>query len=229
MFRPHQTPAVSVANKALVLTVACLAKPPACVRFIFTARPETARGDLRRVLGRAFGGVTYLGPHEARCAGHSSQGGEVLVFTTVVQECGLEGLVAAPSGAPSLVDLYGAYEAAFRRGGGPSEGAVRLLEVLMAAMEPLPVSLLQAMGLVRHFEELPGYPTLFFASEHRVYLLHKSLSDWLRLARREDRQAAGAGNGSWRWGGRGRWCRPGAGWARAAWGPPRRAGSAAVD
>ena len=54
----------------------------------------------------------------------------------------------------------------------------------MAAMEPLPQSQLEAMGFGQAvLEALPGWGTLFFAADHRVFFLHKSLADWLRLAR----------------------------------------------
>eukprot|EP00959_Pyramimonas_sp_CCMP1952_P376295 7882002-Pyramimonas_sp.AAC.1 len=35
------------------------------------------------------------------------------------------------------------------------------------------------MGLGALLEQLPGWGVLFFAREHRVYMVHKSLSDWL--------------------------------------------------
>ena len=49
----------------------------------------------------------------------------------------------------------------------------------MAAQEPLSHSLLQQMGLADHLSALPGWGVLFYLANHHVYLLHKSLSDWL--------------------------------------------------
>lgn len=59
-------------------------------------------------------------------------------------------------------------------------GQVReLLSVLLAAQEPLAMALLQRMGLAECVSLLPGYGVLFFESEHHLYMLHKSLADWL--------------------------------------------------
>ncbi len=56
----------------------------------------------------------------------------------------------------------------------PEVAPVRtLLAVLLAAQEPLPQSLLTAMGLGGLLHKLPGYPVTFFAEEHHVYVLHK--------------------------------------------------------
>lgn len=49
----------------------------------------------------------------------------------------------------------------------------------MAAQEPLSHSLLQQMGLADELHSLPGWGVLFYMADHHVYLLHKSLSDWL--------------------------------------------------
>lgn len=87
----------------------------------------------------------------------------------------------AMSGAlPQLDDLHTLYHLAFEAGNVCSNTAsTQLLQVLLAAQEPLPQSLLQQMGLDEALQQLPGYGVLFFAAEHHVYLLHKSLSDWL--------------------------------------------------
>jgi hypothetical protein len=45
----------------------------------------------------------------------------------------------------------------------------------MASQEPLSHSTLQDMGLSRHLASLPGWDCLFYAAEHHMYLLHKSL------------------------------------------------------
>ena len=55
-----------------------------------------------------------------------------------------------------------------------------LLRVLLVACEPPPISLLQGLRLDQYLEHLPGWRTLFYESDNRVYFLHKSLVDWLR-------------------------------------------------
>ena len=49
----------------------------------------------------------------------------------------------------------------------------------MAAQEPLSSSMLQQMGLASSLTSLPGWGCLFYEADHYIYLLHKSLSDWL--------------------------------------------------
>jgi hypothetical protein len=188
-FDPTKHPVIPVANKAMFLVFYLANRLPLNVRFIFTARPETARGELKAVFGRAFGAVTYVEPHALRKGGTA---GEVLVYDTVVRECGLN---LAPTADRGLDSLYGAYAEAFVRAQ-PVGPILKLIEVLLAAMEPLPLSLLQAMGLERELESLPGWGTLFYTAEHRVFVLHKSLSDWLRLVRRNSRGSISWGSGS---------------------------------
>ena len=172
-FDPSKHPVIPVANKALFLVSYLAKRLPPNVRFVFTARPETARGELQAVLGRAFGAVQYLEPHALREGGAA---GRVLVYDTVVRECpppaapASHGLALAPPASRGLGDLYEAYAAVFARSE-PAGPTLRLLEVLLAAMEPLPLSLLQAMGLERELASLPGWGTLFYEAEHRVFLL----------------------------------------------------------
>jgi len=185
-FDPSKHPVIPVANKVLSLLTALLAKLPVQVRFILTARKETARSSLEVVLHRAFKKVSIIEPHQLRLGDqHGSQGKGVLVYDTVVKECQLERILTQRPAATnaSLLDLYAAYKAVFDRDE-PHGQTLELIEVLMAAMEPLPLSLLQKMGLIQNLDKLPGWKTLFYVAEHRVYFLHKSLSDWLRLARR---------------------------------------------
>ena len=122
----------------------------------------------RGVGGSRRRGEEKLGEKEANC--------KVMVYSVVVKECRLDLPLLSSA---SLLDLYGAYRAVFDRS--RPEGLVTdLLQVLLAAQEPLSRSLLQQMGLAQHLPSLPGWPTLFYEAEHRVYMLHKSLSDWLR-------------------------------------------------
>ena len=124
------------------------------------------------------------------------------MYHAVLQEN--NALVAAPSDgeAPTLLDLYGLYAHIFEACPPPMPplltaeqqqkqqpqpqqdrgGVVGLLFVLIVAQEPLPLALLQQMGLDKQLESLPGFGSLFYVSEHRVYMLHKSVSDWLHEA-----------------------------------------------
>jgi hypothetical protein len=188
-FDPTKHPVIPIANKALFLVSYLAKRLPTNMRFIYTARPETARGELKAVLGRAFGAVAYVEPHSLRKGGTA---GEVLIYDTVVRECGL---ILAPTADRGLGSLYGAYAEAFARAE-PGGATLKLIEVLLAAMEPLPLSLLQAMGLERKLESLPGWGTLFYTAEHRVFQMHKSLSDWLRLVRLNSHGSINWGGGS---------------------------------
>ena len=119
-----------------------------------------------------------------------------LVYDTVAAECGLGGAAPRPA-APGLADVYAAYAAVFAAAPPPAADAATLLATLVAAQEPLPLALLEQMGLGRHLGSLPGWGVLFYDSEHRVYTLHKSLIDWLHLE--QDRpEGQGHGLGAWR-------------------------------
>ncbi|GAX78217.1 hypothetical protein CEUSTIGMA_g5659.t1 [Chlamydomonas eustigma] len=106
----------------------------------------------------------------------------VLVFDTVVRECGINKQTALDLEVANAHDplqaVYGAYKFIFDRNA-PTDGCISLLQVLMAAQEPLPHSVLQQLGLCSHLVRLPGWGCLFYVADHRVYMLHKSLSDWL--------------------------------------------------
>lgn len=64
------------------------------------------------------------------------------------------------------------------------EACSHLLNVLLAAQEPLPLSMLASIKLRHALNHLP--PGLFFPRGYMVHMLHKSVSDWLL-----DRSAAG--------------------------------------
>jgi len=160
---------------------------PPNVKFILTARPEACCGGIRAALVRAFpGGVIFLSPQdvrgEAAAAGPEPPSSRVLVYDTVVTECELAGLLPAPPASGATVDhLRAAYFAVFERCP-PKDNVAALLELLLAAQEPLSTSWLQQLGFgASVLRQLPGWGCLFFESEHRVHMLHKSLSDWLRL------------------------------------------------
>ncbi|GAX72581.1 hypothetical protein CEUSTIGMA_g37.t1 [Chlamydomonas eustigma] len=100
--------------------------------------------------------------------------GRVLVYDTVVKEC----RIARRADVADLDALYEAYEEVFERHP-PAGQVLNLLQVLMAAQEPLSNSLLQQMKLADKLQSLPGWGTLFYEANHHVYTLHKSLSDWM--------------------------------------------------
>jgi hypothetical protein len=166
-------------NRALALVISHLAKKlPPSVRFIFTSRPDAVCGGIRAVMELAFPDVTFVAPWQLRgsTAAAAAGGGRVLVYDTVVKECKLS--MPPLSAAPDLEALYSAYRCVFDRHV-LSVDAASLLQVLMAAQEPPSSSLLQQVRLSHHLASLPGWGTLFYEADHRIYLLHKSLSDWL--------------------------------------------------
>ena len=97
------------------------------------------------------------------------------MYHAVLRENALDGVVAAPSSeeAPTLDDLYGLYAHMFEAKPPSEEGVVELLYVLTVAQEPPPLALLQQMGLDVHLENLPGFGSLYYTSEHRVYMIRK--------------------------------------------------------
>ena len=100
---------------------------------------------------------------------------------------GWEGSEAPGSGLQQLHTAYSrVVDAAARKAGGQSSqsGVVpspalpadvaHLIAVLLAAREPLALSLLQSLGLgAALLRRLPGWGCLFFTQEHRVYLLRE--------------------------------------------------------
>ncbi|GLC68303.1 hypothetical protein PLESTF_000673900 [Pleodorina starrii] len=114
---------------------------------------------------------------DAPDGGGGGRGG-VLLYHTVMSEClgGASAAGAPPpavkpvlpplSAAPATVsDLHGAYSQLFcgalsRMARSDAEAVRALLEVLVAAQEPLPVSALAAMGLAGALQLLPGYRVL---------------------------------------------------------------------
>ncbi|PNH08401.1 Vegetative incompatibility protein HET-E-1 [Tetrabaena socialis] len=178
-------------NLALQLLTRHLRHLPTNVRFIFTTRPDAAAGQVLPCLERTFpDSVTYLAPSALRSGSSSdSSGGGVMVYHTALQACHTCQGGAFVLQDPKLEDVYAVYSRIFTDAHaeyGSSSNAHQkarlvhdLLAVLMAAKEPLSQSFLQQLGLGDAISLLPGYPKLFFVDEHHLYLLHKSLGDWL--------------------------------------------------
>ncbi|GIM11874.1 hypothetical protein Vretimale_15343, partial [Volvox reticuliferus] len=102
--------------------------------------------------------------------------------------------------AADLTALYRVYGEVFRRSYERYDVKKRtdvskLLNVLLAAQEPLSQSLVQQLGLGHAVPLLPGFPVLFFVDEHHLFTLHKSLADWLLLDATGS-STAGSGSGS---------------------------------
>ncbi|KAK3241653.1 hypothetical protein CYMTET_48601 [Cymbomonas tetramitiformis] len=174
-------------NKTLQLLTRQLVQLGANVRFVITTRPDAVCSQIEPLLGRVFAGsVTLLRPEALRseaAAEHGAQGTGVMVYHTVAKECAALGDSWGKDHA-DLADVYSAYRRVFASALAElnpedRDGVLALLEALLAAQEPLAESSLQRMGLAGALPRLPGWGCLFYVAEHHVYLLHKSLSDWL--------------------------------------------------
>ncbi|KAK3274713.1 hypothetical protein CYMTET_17111, partial [Cymbomonas tetramitiformis] len=183
-------------NKTLQLLTRQLVQLGANVRFVITTRPDAVCSQIKPLLGRIFAdSVTLLGPEALRseaAAEPGAQGTGVLVYHTVAKECAALGDSWGKDHA-DLSDVYSAYRRVFASAlaelnAEDRDGVLALLEALLAAQEPLAESSLQRMGLAGAMPRLPGWGCLFYVAEHHVYLLHKSLSDWLL----QESQAEGA-------------------------------------
>ncbi|KAK3267376.1 hypothetical protein CYMTET_24063, partial [Cymbomonas tetramitiformis] len=188
-------------NKTLQLLTRQLVQLGANVRFVITTRPDAVCSQIEPLLGRIFAdSVTLLGPEALRseaAAELGAQGTGVLVYHTVAKECAALGDSWGKDHA-DLSDVYSAYRRVFvsalaELSAEDRDGVLALLEALLAAQEPLAESWLQRMGLAGAMPRLPGWGCLFYVAEHHVYLLHKSLSDWL-LQESEAEGAAALGS-----------------------------------
>ncbi|GLI58954.1 hypothetical protein VaNZ11_000672 [Volvox africanus] len=146
-------------NGALELT-------PAMVR-----KRETTLTALERRLTSRFG-ATAAAAMMGRASGETN-----LVYYSVV-------MLLDPPLDMMPVDLPTCYHAVFsaiwpRLSAQQRSDALKVLQVLMAAREPLQLSLLAGLGLDHVLELLPGWGTLLYEREYRVFTLHKSLHDWL--------------------------------------------------
>ncbi len=94
---------------------------------------------------------------------------KVMVFNTVVKGCSLDYEIGKH---PELEDLYSAYKKVFDIT--PLKDRTKdLLQVLLAAQEPLSMLMIHQMSFDEVLYTLPGWGTLFYVSDHHVYLLHK--------------------------------------------------------
>jgi len=173
-------------NRTVYMLSSCLApRLPKNFKFILTTRPDAMSHGIRDTLTRTFGanGVKFI--EDPSClrvsssSASSAEKGKVMVFDYIYKKCDLGKLGVIKPACPSLGHTYAAYKAIFdaRK---PSPEARRLLGVLVAAREPLSVSLLESMSLAHLLSELPGSSTLIYVQEHKVFFVHKSFIDWLR-------------------------------------------------
>ncbi|GLC68369.1 hypothetical protein PLESTF_000683700 [Pleodorina starrii] len=140
---------------------------PAMVR-----RRETTLAALERRLTSRFGAAAA-----AAVMGRAGAGETNLVYYSVV-------MLLDPPLDVVPADLPACYHAVFaaawpRLTAQQRSEVLRALQVLMAAREPLQLSLLAGLGLEHVLQMLPGWGTLLYEREYRVYTLHKSLHDWL--------------------------------------------------
>lgn len=190
---------VPAGNRAFqLLKDQLLPRLPRNVRLIITTRPDAIGARVLPALHSVSdGSCVELSPallrHDNGDAATEAapRDSRVMLVQTVRQEVLGQGTpdnaVDADADAcnmETLGALYAAYNLAFQRQWQvlTAEQCVavkELVDVLAAAQEPLSLALLQRMGLHDTVSLLPGWGTLFFAAEHRVFLLHKSLADWL--------------------------------------------------
>ncbi len=192
------------ANRVFRLLATQLRELPPCVRFLLTTRPDAVGGSVLPALDAVFrnaGGVQHMqlaqlwhGSAGQLAEGGERPAGEVLVLQAVLAGCPAVFPAAAATAARvassgGLEQLHWAYsrvfEAAACQGAaqqdtsnGPASvlpADVKLLvDVLLAAQEPLPLSLLQALGLDHGLlPQLPGWGCLFYVQEHRMYMLRE--------------------------------------------------------
>ncbi|KXZ56037.1 hypothetical protein GPECTOR_2g1589 [Gonium pectorale] len=141
---------------------------PAMVR-----RKETTLSQVERRLMSRFG-------RDAAAAVIACGGGESnLVYYSVVML--LDPPLEKEAVPTTLGGCYNAvFEATWPKLTPQQRGeAIKVLQVLMAAREPLQLSLLAGLGLEHVLELLPGWGILLYEREYKVYTLHKSLHDWL--------------------------------------------------
>ncbi len=187
-------------NKLLSLLVGRLRRTlPNNVKIILTTRPDACCHGIKAVIDRAFkshGGAVFLSPGDVREFSSMTDVRQnpvandgVLVYHAIVRDCVGSLLQALPPlvGPPTIVSVYNLYHFIFdskmsQLASSASKNVTDLLEMLLAGQEPLSRSFLEQLGVSRNdLEQLPGWGVLFYEADHHVFLVHKSLSDWLLL------------------------------------------------
>ena len=188
-------------NRTMYMLASCLApRLPSNFKFILTTRPDAMMSGVKNTLTRTFGakGVMFIDdPSSLRDSSNtaaSSENGKVMVFDYIYKNCKLDELGIPYPPCPSLNDTYDIYKAIFDANM-PSEEHKRLLNVLVAAQEPLSVSLLESMSSAHLLTSLPGSTSLVFVQEHKVLFVHKSFIDWLRNMKLSGEHAVDEGQG----------------------------------
>ena len=172
-----------VANRAMyAFSSLLIPNLPTTVRFIFTTRPDAMGDNIEKVLRRSFNdSIQLINPSALRVSSdhQDQQEGRVLVFDSIIKGCSHISFGALPA-RPDLNDTYRAYTMVWDDCE-PSSEIKDLLNVLVAAREPLTMRQLATMGMDALLEDLPGWGCLFYlGSGHVVMTIHKSLNDWLR-------------------------------------------------
>lgn len=153
----------------------CLRSLPDNVRFIITTRADAVGGRVLEAL-RSISDDSYaeLKPQQLR-EDRLSKGdlphapdGVMLVHTVQREVCGQDGMSDQHA---TLGALYKAFSCSFELQAnalGAQEWArvKGLVDVILAAQEPVSLALLQQMGLYELRTMLPGWKTLYFESEH---------------------------------------------------------------
>lgn len=143
-----------VANRAMyVFSSLLIPKLPTTVRFIFTTRPDAMGYNIEKVLRRSFdNSIQLMNPSVLRVS--HDQEGRVMVFDSIIKGCSHISFGALPA-RPDLDDTYRAYTMVWDDCK-PSSEIKDLLNVIVAAQEPLTMRQLATMGMDSLLEDLPG-------------------------------------------------------------------------
>jgi WD40 repeat protein len=168
-------------NMCLQLILKHLMKLPPNFKLIITSRPDAVCGQIESIFNMAFPNTLFLKPQNLI---REFAEGRVFVYDAAMSALSTSSALETVI-TPGLQDVYRLYAAifddAFANLALKDADCIRsLLSVIMASQEPLSSSLLDRMGFSSYTSMLPGFPTLFFLSDHFINLIHKSLADWLR-------------------------------------------------
>ena len=142
-----------VANRAMYALSSLLIPKLPNVRFIFTTRPDAMGDNIEKVLRRSFNdSIQLMNPSVLRVS--SDQEGRVMVFDSIINGCSHISFGPLPA-RPNLDDTYRAYKMVWDDSK-PSSEIKNLLDVLVAAREPLTMRQLATMGMDALLEDLPG-------------------------------------------------------------------------